>query len=59
MPGTNYRRVTRAKLFVEGYIRKNIEYASAECNAPLFDRIANVNFYGFADLTEGDFFTLP
>ncbi|PFJ17637.1 hypothetical protein COD67_17765 [Bacillus cereus] len=57
--GTNYRRVTRAKLFVEGYIRKNIEYASAECNAPLFDRVANVNFYGFADLTEGDFLTLP
>ncbi|HDR8183871.1 TPA: hypothetical protein QC116_003303 [Bacillus thuringiensis] len=59
VPGTNYRRVTRAKLFVEGYIRKNIEYASASCNAPLFDRVANVNFYGFADLTEGDFFTLP
>ncbi|HDR7794395.1 TPA: hypothetical protein QCY19_003030 [Bacillus luti] len=57
--GTNYRRVTRAKLFVEGYIRKNIEYAANDCNAPLFDRIANVNFYGFADLNDGDFLTQP
>ncbi|PFQ44353.1 hypothetical protein COK05_16810 [Bacillus cereus] len=57
--GTNYRRVTRAKLFVEGYIRKNIEYAATGCNAPLFDRVANVNFTGFADLTEDDFFTSP
>lgn len=57
--GTAYRRVTRAKLFVSGFIRKNIEYASGECNAALVDRIANVPFSGFADLTEGDFFTLP
>lgn len=57
--GTNYRRVTRAKLFVEGYIRKNIEYASEECNGTLYDRIANVNFSGFADLTGGDFLTQP
>ncbi|CAH2465705.1 hypothetical protein P4T54_11215 [Bacillus mycoides] len=55
VPGTNYRRVTRAKLFVQGYIRKNIEYASSTCNAPLFDRIANVPFSGFADLTAADF----
>ncbi|HDR6314637.1 TPA: CsxC family protein [Bacillus wiedmannii] len=59
IPGTNYRRVTRAKLFVEGYIRKNIEYASYECNAALYDRIANVNFYGFTDLTAADFLTQP
>ncbi|PGN17805.1 hypothetical protein CN971_23920 [Bacillus thuringiensis] len=59
VPGTNYRRVTRAKLFVEGYIRKNIEYASADCNGTLYDRVANVNFTGFADLTEGNFLTLP
>ncbi|PGR92637.1 CsxC family protein [Bacillus thuringiensis] len=59
VPGTNYRRVTRAKLFVEGYIRKNIEYASEDCNGTLYDRVANVNFTGFADLTEGNFLTLP
>ncbi|EOP48704.1 hypothetical protein IKQ_05473 [Bacillus cereus VDM053] len=53
--GTNYRRVTRAKLFVQGYIRKNIEYANDECNGVLYDRIANVPFSGFADLTAGDF----
>ncbi|MEC0037936.1 hypothetical protein FOC93_02825 (plasmid) [Bacillus cereus] len=59
VPGTVYRRVTRAKLFVQGYIRKNIEYAGDGCNSVLFDRIANVPFSGFADLTEGDFLTLP
>lgn len=49
VPGTPYRRVTRAKLFVQGYIRKNIEYANDECNGVLYDRIANVPFSGFAD----------
>ncbi|HDR3887071.1 TPA: hypothetical protein QCO65_001413 [Bacillus cereus] len=53
--GTNYRRVTRAKLFVQGYIRKNIEYANDECKGVLYDRIANVPFSGFADLTAADF----
>ncbi|MDM5188952.1 hypothetical protein QUF99_16995 [Bacillus sp. DX4.1] len=57
--GTNFRRVTRAKLFVEGFIRKNIEYAADECNGALQDRIANVPFNGFADLTAGDFLTEP
>lgn len=55
----NVRQVTRAKLFVEGYIRKNIEYSTGECNGNLQDRIANVPFSGFADLTESDFMTLP
>ncbi|MEC3147782.1 DUF7852 domain-containing protein, partial [Bacillus thuringiensis] len=41
------------------YIRKNIEYASEDCNGTLYDRVANVNFTGFADLTEGNFLTLP
>ncbi|AZQ47459.1 CsxC family protein [Bacillus sp. GX] len=58
VPGTPYRRVTRAKLFVQGYIRKNIEYASDDCNGVLYDRIANVPFSGFADLTEDDFLSL-
>lgn len=56
---TGYFTVTRAKLFVGGHIRKNIEYASADYNAPLQDRIANVRFTGFAELTEDDFFNLP
>lgn len=30
VPGTNYRRVTRAKLFVEGYILQCIEYIIEE-----------------------------
>lgn len=56
---TGYFTVTRAKLFVGGHIRKNIEYASADYNAPLQDRIANVRFTGFAELTADDFFNLP
>ncbi|MFZ0443745.1 MAG: Uracil permease [Bacillus sp. (in: firmicutes)] len=52
---TDFFRVTRAKLFVAGHIRKNIEYASRDCNGALQDRIANVPFSGFAELTQNDF----
>ena len=52
---SDYFNVTRAKLFVSGHIRKNIEYASRDCNGALQDRIANVPFSGFAELTEADF----
>lgn len=57
---TGFFSVTRAKLFVSGHIRKNIEYASPDYNAPLQDRIAKVNFSGFAEL-EGatDFLNFP
>ncbi len=48
---TDFFKVTRAKLFVAGHIRKNIEYASAACNGALRDRIADVQFSGFTDLT--------
>ncbi|MFC9538669.1 CsxC family protein [Lysinibacillus sp. NPDC056959] len=47
---TDFFRVTRAKLFVAGHIRKNIEYASAACNGALQDRIADVPFSGFTEL---------
>ena len=60
---TGYFRVTRAKLFVAGHIRKNIEYASADYNAPLQDRIAKVKFSGFAELAgqapAGNFLNFP
>ncbi|MBM7665629.1 hypothetical protein JOC25_002121 [Solibacillus kalamii] len=61
IPGTDYFTARRAKLFVSGHIRKNIEYASADYNAPLQDRIANVKFSGFAELNAatGDFFNFP
>ncbi len=59
IPNTDYFRVTRAKLFVSGHIRKNIEYASVDYNAPLQDRIANVRFSGFAELAGGDFISAP
>ncbi len=58
IPGTNYRLVTRAKLFLQGYIRKNIEYANDECNRVIYNHIANVPFSGFADLIEDDFLSL-
>ncbi|WP_249872139.1 CsxC family protein [Oceanobacillus saliphilus] len=49
-----------AKLFVEGYIRKNIEYAPKGCNSALRTLTAKVPFSGFADLTgEGDLNNFP
>ncbi|MFJ7183354.1 CsxC family protein [Lysinibacillus xylanilyticus] len=48
---TDFFTVTRAKLFVAGHIRKNLEYASAACNGALQDRIADIPFSGFTDLT--------
>lgn len=57
--GSEFFNVTRAKLFVAGTIRKNIEYASTNCNAPLVDRIANIPFSGFAELTAEDFLAPP
>ncbi|MGE6599904.1 CsxC family protein [Bacillus proteolyticus] len=54
---TNLFKITRAKLFVAGHIRKNIEYASSACNGALQDRIADVKFSGFAEIT--DFLTPP
>ena len=59
---TGVRTVTRAKLFVEGYIRKDIEYSTRNCNGMIRDRIANVPFSGFADSTcgtYGDFLLFP
>ncbi|MFJ7936759.1 CsxC family protein [Sporosarcina sp. NPDC096371] len=56
---TDFFEVTRAKLYVSGFIRKNIEYSSSACNGALRDRIADVAFSGFAELTECDFHNLP
>ncbi len=56
---TDFFEVRRAKLYVSGFIRKNIEYSSANCNGELRDRIADVAFSGFADLTKEDFLVFP
>ena len=56
---TDFFEVRRAKLYVAGFIRKNIEYSSAACNGALQDRIADVAFSGFADLTKDDFLVYP
>jgi hypothetical protein len=59
IPGTDFFNVTRAKLFVAGTIRKNIEYASVACNGPLVDKIATIPFSGYVELTAGDFLAFP
>ncbi len=56
---TDFFRVTRAKLFVSGFIRKDIEYASSACNGALQDRIAEVAFSGFTEITADQFLTFP
>jgi hypothetical protein len=56
---TDFFRVTRAKLFVSGFIRKDIEYASNACNGALQDKIADIAFSGFTELEAGDFLTFP
>ena len=56
--GTDFFNVTRAKLFVAGHIRKDIEYSSNTCNGALQDRVADVPFSGFAELN-GDVTTNP
>ncbi|MEW9503366.1 CsxC family protein [Jeotgalibacillus marinus] len=49
-PVSRDRFVTKAKLFVGGFIRKNIEYAAKDCNGVLQDRIADVPFSGFIEI---------
>ncbi|MEW9503369.1 Uracil permease, partial [Jeotgalibacillus marinus] len=44
--GSGDRHVTKAKLFVGGFIRKNIEYAAKDCKGVIQDRIADVPFSG-------------
>jgi hypothetical protein len=51
------RRVKKAKLFVEGFIRKNIEYATDDCNGAIQSKTANVHFSGFTEIK--DFETKP
>lgn len=53
------RTITKAKLFVEGFIRKDIEYATSNCNGVIRDRIATVPFSGFTELKADDFFVFP
>ncbi|MEW9502987.1 CsxC family protein [Jeotgalibacillus marinus] len=48
--GSPDRFVTKAKLFVGGFIRKNIEYATKDCKGVIQDRIADVPFSGFTEI---------
>lgn len=59
IPGTSFFHVTRAKLFVAGFIRKNIEFASIQCNGLIQDRIAEVPFTGFVEITANEFLNFP
>jgi hypothetical protein len=56
---SDFFRVTRAKLFVAGHIRKNLEFATAACTGALQDLIADIPFSGFTDLMAADFITPP
>lgn len=63
---TDFFTVTRAKLFVAGTLRKNIEYTTAgsaaavgACTVALTDRVVDIPFTGFADLTAGFFINAP
>ncbi|OOR65352.1 CsxC family protein [Bacillus mycoides] len=58
IPGTNYRLVTKAKLFFQGYIRKNIEYVTDGYNRVIYNCIVNVPFSSSIDLIEDDFLSL-
>lgn len=58
IPGTNYRIVTKAKLFFQGYIRKNIEYVNDGYNRVIYNSIVNVPFSSSIDLIEDDFLSL-
>lgn len=48
---TGFFTTAGAKLFVEGFIRKNIEYATNDCNGSVRTTTANVPFSGFADIS--------
>ena len=47
--GTDFFAFGRAKLFIAGHIRKNIEFATA-CAAALQDTIADIPFSGVTEL---------
>jgi hypothetical protein len=57
--GTDYFVATRAKVFVAGHIRKNIEYANGACSGPLMDQTADVPFSGFTEITLPSVFPTP
>ena len=46
-------------MFVSGHIRKDIEYATRNCQGGLQDRIAEVPFSGFAEIREVEFLNFP
>jgi hypothetical protein len=55
------REVIRAKLLVEGFVRKNIEYSTAtsHCTGQINFTNADVPFSGFVDLSCDDFDSFP
>ena len=59
IPHTDFFNVTRAKLFVSGFVRKNIEYAGVQCQGQIQDRIADSPFTGFAEITRDEFLQFP
>jgi hypothetical protein len=58
---TDFFTFARAKLFIAGHIRKNIEFASTGCTGTLFDQIVDIPFTGFTALSvaAGTLINLP
>lgn len=55
---TDFFEVTRAKLFIGGHIRKDIQFTTSgnvrgKCLTSLLDKVVDVPFTGFTDLTFG------
>ncbi|CRK83393.1 CsxC family protein [Neobacillus massiliamazoniensis] len=62
--GTDFFTFSRAKLFISGHIRKNIEYTTANpaaCTVELTDQIVDIPFTGFTELSTsaGTLINLP
>jgi hypothetical protein len=58
---TDFFTFSRAKLFIAGHIRKNIEFATAGCTNILLDQIVDIPFTGFTELSvaAGTLINLP
>jgi hypothetical protein len=61
--GTDFFSFSRAKLFIAGHIRKDIEFTTAgttvgACTVSLTDTVVDIPFTGFTELTAGEGGTL-
>lgn len=59
--GTDFFTFSRAKLFIAGHIRKNLEFIGAGCFQSLADQVVDIPFTGFTELSAaaGTLINLP